>query len=294
MSSTTVADARSADNDGGVIRTLIPARLDRLPWSRFHTRVVTALGVAWILDGLEITFASNFAPNLQNQASLGLSSRAASDIASVYLVGQVIGALVFGRLSDRLGRKNLFVWTLGLYLVANGVAAFAPNLIWLDACRLVAGMGIGGEYAAINSAIDELIPSKHRGRVDIGVNGTYWAGAAIASLAGVYLLDPTHVGVNIGWRITLLIGPALGAVVWFVRRTLPESPRWLITHGRQEEAERNIAEIEHWVQDNGHELADVDDDKAIEIDPNRARPSLWQVTKILIAVYPSGRCWARR
>jgi MFS family permease len=286
MSSTTVADQHAASGNDGVIRTLIPARLDRLPWSRFHTRVVMALGVAWILDGLEITFASNFVPNLQDKASLGISTRAGSDIASVYLVGQVIGALVFGRLSDRLGRKNLFVYTLGLYLVANGVAAFSPNLLMLDACRLIAGMGIGGEYAAINSAIDELIPSKHRGRVDIGVNGTYWAGAAIASLAGVYLLDPSHVSVNLGWRITLLIGPALGATVWFVRRTLPESPRWLITHGREEEAERNTAEIEQWVRDNGHDLADVDDDKAIDIDPKHARPSLLEVTKVLIAVYP--------
>ncbi len=286
MSSTTTADTRSASDNDGAISTLIPARLDRLPWSRFHTRVISALGVAWILDGLEITFASNFAPNLQSKDSLGLSSRAASDIASVYLVGQVFGALIFGRLSDRLGRKNLFVYTLGLYLVANGVAAFAPGLIWLDVCRFIAGMGIGGEYAAINSAIDELIPSKHRGRVDIGINGTYWAGAAIASLAGVYLLDPNHVDVNLGWRITLLIGPALGATVWFVRRTLPESPRWLITHGRTDEAEHNIAEIEQWVRDNGHELPDVDEDKAIEIDPSRARASLWEVTKTLIAVYP--------
>ncbi|HVU60181.1 MAG TPA: MFS transporter [Mycobacteriales bacterium] len=272
--------------DGETVTTLIPARLDRLPWSRFHTRLVSALGVAWILDGLEITFASNFTTNLQSKASLHLSSRAASDVASWYLGGEVIGALLFGRLSDRLGRKNLFVYTLGLYLLANGLAAFSPDIYWLDACRVVAGMGIGGEYAAINSAIDELIPSKHRGRVDIAVNGTYWSGAAIASLAGVYLLNPSHVSDNLGWRITLLIGPALGAVVWFVRRTLPESPRWLITHGRGEEAERNVKEIEEWVRSNGHDLPDVDKDKAVEIDPSKARPSLWGVTRVLIAEYP--------
>ncbi|HEX3705686.1 MAG TPA: MFS transporter, partial [Mycobacteriales bacterium] len=270
----------------GTVTTLIPARLDRLPWSRFHTRLVTALGVAWILDGLEITFASNFTTNLQSKASLGLSSRAASDVASWYLGGEVIGALLFGRLSDRFGRKNLFVYTLGLYLVANGIAAFSMNIYWLDACRVLAGMGIGGEYAAINSAIDELIPSKHRGRVDIAVNGTYWSGAAIAALAGVYLLDPSHVSDNLGWRVTLLIGPALGGVVWFVRRTLPESPRWLITHGRAEEAERNVKEIEDWVRSNGHELADVDQSKEVEIDPSRSRPSLWGVTKVLLADYP--------
>jgi MFS family permease len=224
--------------------------------------------------------------NLTDKSSLHLSQRASADIASVYLVGEVVGALVFGRLSDRLGRKNLFVYTLGLYLVANGIAAFAFNLWWMDGFRFLAGMGIGGEYAAINSAVDELIPSKHRGRADILVNGTYWAGAAVAALAGVWLLDPAHVGIDLGWRISLLIGPALGIVVWWVRRTLPESPRWLITHGRVEEAERNIHEIERWVRDNGHQLPDIDDDKAVEIDPHRARPSLWQVVKVLVATYP--------
>ena len=272
---------------GRTIRTLIPARIDRLPWSRFHTRVITALGVAWILDGLEITFASNMAVNLTDQRTLGISTRASADIASVYLVGEVVGALLFGRLSDRLGRKNLFVYTLGLYLLANGIAAFAWNLWWLDTFRFVAGMGIGGEYAAINSAIDELIPSKNRGRADIFVNGTYWAGSAVAAFLGIFLLNPTHVPVNIGWRIALLIGPALGIVVWFVRRTLPESPRWLITHGRVEEAERNVKQIEDWVRSTGAELSEVDDSRAMEVDPNRARPTLWGVTKVLIATYPT-------
>jgi MFS family permease len=273
-------------HQGGVIRTLIPARIDRLPWSRFHTRVIASLGIAWVLDGLEITFASNMTTSLTDKASLGLSTRAASDIASVYLIGEVVGALVFGRLSDRLGRKNLFVYTLGLYLVANGIAAFSMNLWFMDAFRFIAGMGIGGEYAAINSAIDELIPSRHRGRADLLVNGTYWGGAALAAFGGIFLLNPTHVGVNLGWRIALLIGPALGAVVWIVRRTLPESPRWLITHGRTEEAERNVKQIEDWVRSNGHDLPDVPDNKAVGIDPDRARPSLLAVTKVLIAGYP--------
>jgi MFS family permease len=282
---TTATDA-AASNDNDVIRSTIPARIDRLPWSRFHTRVLAALGAAWILDGLEITFASNMVTNLTDKHTLHLSQRASADIASVYLVGEVVGALVFGRLSDKLGRKNLFVYTLGLYLVANGIAAFAFNLWSMDVFRFIAGMGIGGEYAAINSAIDELIPSKHRGRADILVNGTYWAGAAIAALAGVFLLDPSHVSVNLGWRISLLLGPALGVVVWLVRRALPESPRWLITHGRTEEAERNVANIEQWVRDNGHELPDVDEDKAIEIDPKRAHVSLLGVVKVLVATYP--------
>jgi MFS family permease len=276
----------STRTSGGLIRTLIPARIDRLPWSRFHTRVIAALGVAWILDGLEITFASNMTTNLTDPGTLHLSARAAADIASVYLVGEVVGALLFGRLSDRLGRKNLFVYTLGLYLLANGIAAASWNLWWMDIFRFVAGMGIGGEYAAINSAIDEVIPSKHRGRADILVNGTYWAGSALAAVIGIFLLNPAHIGIDLGWRISLLIGPALGIVVWFVRRTLPESPRWLITHGRADEAERNIAEIEEWVRSNGHDLPEVDDNKAMEIDPNLARPSLWAVTKVLIATYP--------
>jgi len=276
----------AAGQRSGSVRTLIPARIDRLPWSRFHTRVIAALGVAWVLDGLEITFAANMTQNLSDKGTLGLSTRAASDIASVYLVGEVVGALLFGRLSDRLGRKNLFVYTLGLYLLANGIAAASMNLWWMDVCRFIAGMGIGGEYAAINSAIDELIPSKHRGRADIFVNGTYWAGAALAGFGSIFLLDPSYVGIDLGWRMSLLIGPALGLVVWFVRRTLPESPRWLITHGREEEAERNVREIEAWVRDNGHELPEVDEDKAVEIDPNRARPSLWGVAKVLVATYP--------
>jgi MFS family permease len=281
-----VTDVKAGAPSHNVIRTLIPARIDRLPWSRFHTRVIVALGVAWILDGLEVTFASNMTTNLQQAGTLHLSSTTASEIATWYLVGEVIGALVFGRLSDRLGRRNLFVWTLGLYLVANGIAAAAWNIYWLDGFRVIAGMGIGGEYAAINSAIDEMIPSRHRGRVDIFVNGTYWAGAAIAAIVGIGLLNTSDVSVNLGWRFALLVGPALGVVVWFVRRTLPESPRWLITHGRQEEAERNIAEMEQRVRDAGHELPEVDEGRAVELDPSKRRASLLTVARVLFTTYP--------
>ena len=278
------AGAGFGDGTPRRIRTLVPARLDRLPWSGFHTRVLIALGAAWVLDGLEITFASNMTTNLTSSATLHLSQRATADIASVYLVGEVVGARVFGRRSDRLGRKNLFVVTLGLYLVANGIAAAAFNLWWLDGFRFLAGMGIGGEYAAINSAIDELIPSHHRGRADILVNGTYWAGAAIAAVAGIWLLNPHDIGVDLGWRLALLVGPALGAVVWFVRRTLPESPRWLITHGRVEEAERCLAQIE--AAAGADALPSVPDSRAIEVDPGRARLPLWQVASQLVANHP--------
>src|ERR1700751_5205903 len=175
------------------IRSLIPARSDRLPWSRFHTRLVIALGGAWVLDGLEITIASNVGPLLTQKSTLGLSARSVADIATWYLIGEVIGALVFGRLSDKLGRRNLFMVTLGVYLIGSGLTAATPAggkwFLFLYATRIVAGAGIGGEYAAINSAIDEMIPAKFRGRVDIAVNGTYWGGAILGTLATLYLLN---------------------------------------------------------------------------------------------------------
>ena len=220
----------------GVVRSLIPARIDRLPWSRFHTRMVVALGVAWILDGLEITVASSVTDVLTHPETLALSSTAAGLVASVYLAGEVVGALFFGRLSDKLGRRNLFMITLGVYLVGSGLTALTlgngPFWIgYLYLTRFIAGMGIGGEYAAINSAIDELIPSRYRGRVDIMVNGTYWAGAVLGTLGSLIFLNV--VSLSLGWRLAFLIGPVLGIVILFVRRHLPESPRWQVMNGRE-------------------------------------------------------------
>src|SRR6202046_3411171 len=193
------------------IRSLIPARIDRLPWSRFHTRLVTALGVAWILDGLEITIASNVSPDLTEKATLHLSVAGAADIATWYLIGEAIGALFFGRLSDKLGRKNLFMVTLGVYLIGSGLTAATTAggkwFIFLYATRIVAGMGIGGEYAAINSAIDEMIPAKYRGRVDLAVNGTCWAGAFLGTLATLFILN--HISAGLGWRLGFLPGPGV-------------------------------------------------------------------------------------
>src|ERR1700757_1995168 len=175
------------------IRSLIPARMDGWPWSRFHTRLVMALGVAWVLDGLEITIASNVGPDLTLRHTLNMSAGAVSDIAWWYLIGEVIGALFFGRLSDKLGRKNLFMITLGVYLIGSGLTAATPSgghwFIFLYATRIVAGMGIGGEYAAINSAIDQIIPARYRGQVDIAVNGTYWGGAIIGTIVTLALLN---------------------------------------------------------------------------------------------------------
>src|SRR3984885_5565925 len=218
MATTSAATTASSPH----IRSLIPARIDRLPWSRFHTRLVTALGVAWILDGLEITIASNVGPDLTQKATLHMSTSGVADIATWYLIGEVIGALFFGRLSDKLGRKNLFVITLGVYLIGSGLTAATPgggSWIWfLYATRIIAGMGIGGEYAAINSAIDEMIPAKYRGRIDLAVNGTYWGGALIGTVVTLWVLN--HVAAEWGWRIAYLVRPLLALCIIFVRRNL--------------------------------------------------------------------------
>src|SRR3954447_2953631 len=256
----------STSSTGGVIRSLIPARIDRLSWAPFHTRMVIALGTAWVLDGLEITIASAVGAVLNKQETLGLSSTQVGAIATVYLLGEVFGALLFGRLSDALGRKNLFVVTLGVYLAGNALTALTwgndvAGLAFLYLSRFIAGAGIGGEYAAINSAIDEMMPAKYRGRVDIAVNGTYWGGAILGTLGTFVLLH--HMPLNIGWRLGFLLDPILGALIWNLRRHLPESPRWLIMHGREPEAEENIAIIEREVQSSGQKLAPVDESQAI-------------------------------
>jgi MFS family permease len=251
------------------IRSLIPARIDRLPWSRFHTRMVVALGVAWVLDGLEITIASNVGPDLTMNNTLHMSASSVADIATWYLIGEVIGALFFGQLSDKLGRKNLFLVTLGVYLVGSGLTAATPKggywFIFLYATRVIAGMGIGGEYAAINSAIDEMIPARYRGRVDIAVNGTYWAGAFLGTIVTLYALN--HITSTLGWRVAYLVGPVLALVIIFVRRHLPESPRWQIMHGKEKEAEASIAEIEADVAATRGEAPPVDPSRELVIRP---------------------------
>ena len=234
--------------------------------------MVAGLGAAWILDGLQITIASSVTGALQSQETLGMTSSQIGLIASVYLVGQVVGALYFGRLSDKLGRKRLLVFTLLLYLLGTGAAAFVTGhhtgwLVFFYATRFVAGMGIGGQYAAINSAIDEMMPSKYRGRVDIWINGSYWAGAILGSFASLIFLNAF--AVNVGWRLAFLMGPVLAIVVLVVARTLPESPRWLMTHGRMEEAEAELAKIEAAVQSSGQALEPVDDSKALELTPEK-------------------------
>ena len=274
MATTTTADSGRSNRDQepqGSIRSLIPARLDRLGWSRFHTHLVIALGVAWVLDGLEITIASNAEGLISQKQALDLSSsEVAFAVGTVYLLGEVVGALFFGRMSDKFGRRNLFMITLGVYLFGGVLTALTFGhshgwSYWVWASRFIAGMGIGGEYAAINSAIDELIPAKYRGRVDIAVNGTYWGGALIATLFFIFVIN--HLPVSYSWRVAFLVGPALGFVILFVRKNLPESPRWLLMHGREQEAEAAVAEIERLTEHGGGVLGPVDESKAIEITP---------------------------
>ena len=270
----------------GPVRSLVPRRMDRLPWTRFHWQVIIGLGVSWILDGLEIQIASTVGTVLTDRQTLHLTTGDVGTLGSVYLFGEVVGALLFGRITDMIGRKKMFMVCLGLYLVASGLGGFSFNLYSLLVCRFLAGMGIGGEYTAINSAIDELIPSRYRGRVDIAVNGTYWAGAMIGALSSIFLLNPHLLPVNIGWRIGFFIGPVLGLVIIFVRRSIPESPRWLMTHGREEEAEKIVDEIEERVRREGVQLDPVSESKALEIHPTDS-VSYVQIAKTMLRQYPS-------
>lgn len=224
--------------------TEVPARLDRLPWTRFHGLVVAALGITWILDGLEVTLAGSVAAALQESPRLHLTAQQVGLTGSAYLVGAVLGALYFGQLTDRLGRKRLFNVTLGVYLAATALTALAWDFDSFAVFRFFTGAGIGGEYAAINSAIQELTPARLRGRLDLAINGSFWVGAALGAAGSVWLLDPALLPPDVGWRLAFGTGAALGLVVLYLRRFLPESPRWLMTHGRIAEAEEVVAAIE--------------------------------------------------
>jgi MFS family permease len=253
------------------IRSTIPARLDRLRWSPFHTRLVLGLGTAWVLDGLSVTIASSVSSKLTQPNTLNLTTTQAASIGTVYLIGEVVGALVFGRLSDQLGRRNLFMWTLAIYLFGTGLTALTPRgtgwIVYLFATRFIAGTGIGGEYSAINSAIDEMMPARYRGRTDIWINGTYWLGAILGTFASFLLLNSLRPAE--GWRVAFLVGPALAVVIIFVRRNLPESPRWLIAHGRVEEAEEQMRRIEEVAMRDGQHLEPIPESAAIVIKPEK-------------------------
>jgi MFS family permease len=227
-----------------IVETDIPARLDRLPWGRFHSLVVAALGVTWILDGLEVTLAGSLSGALKDSPVLRFSNTDIGLAASAYLAGAVLGALFLGWLTDRLGRKKLFFITLAVYLVATAATATSWNIASYALFRFLTGAGIGGEYAAINSTIQELIPARVRGWSDLVINGSFWVGAAFGALGSLVVLDPHVIHPEVGWRLAFLIGASLALVIFFMRLWIPESPRWLMTHGRAQEAERVIASIE--------------------------------------------------
>jgi MFS family permease len=262
----------------------IPARLDRLPWSRWHWLIIAGLGTVWILDGLEVTIVGAIASRLEEKDALALSASQVGFAATLYVIGACVGALFFGRLTDKFGRKRLFIVTLGVYLVATVATAFAPSFLWFGICRFFTGSGIGGEYAAINSAIDELIPARVRGATDLMINGSYWIGTAVGAALSLVLLDKSIFGADLGWRLAFGIGAVLGVAIMLVRRTVPESPRWLTIHGRDEEAEEIVRDIERQVEEStGEQLKPVD--KTIKIN-QRESIGFGVIAKTVFKVYP--------
>lgn len=227
-----------------IIETDIPARLDALTWSRFHTRVIAALGITWILDGLEVTLAGALSGALKHSPSMQFSNVDVGIANSAYLAGAVLGAIGFGWLTDRIGRRKLFFVTLALYLLATAATAVSWSVTSYAFFRFLTGAGIGGEYTAINSTIQELVPARYRGWTDLIVNGSFWIGAAIGAVSAIVLLDPAVIDPDLGWRLAFLTGAVLGLIVLVMRLWIPESPRWLMIHGQPEEAEKIVAEIE--------------------------------------------------
>jgi MFS family permease len=271
----------------GRITTDVPARLDRLPWARFHWMIVTGLGLVWILDGLEVTIVGSLSDVLKDpEFGLGLSSSQIGLAGAIYVAGACIGALFFGQLTDRMGRKKLFMITLGVYTVATALTALSMNPMWYFACRFLTGAGIGGEYAAINSAIDELIPAKFRGRIDIAINGSFWVGAGLGALVTVPLLDPTIVSnQEIGWRFAFGLGVVLALAILWIRKNVPESPRWLFIHGREDNADEIVREIEGNVESSTDQpLEDVSDD-TITIRQRKVIP-FTMIAKTVFTLYP--------
>jgi MFS family permease len=273
---------RVVSHANAIIETDIPARLDRLPWSRFHTLVVVALGITWILDGLEVTLAGSITGALEQSPVLHFSEAEIGLVSTAYLVGAVSGAFLFGYLTDRLGRKKLFMVTLGVYLVATAATAFSWDFASFALFRALTGAGIGGEYAAINSAIQELVPARFRGRTDLAINGSFWLGAALGALGAVLFLKPGVLPPDWGWRAAFGIGAVLGLVILVLRRWIPESPRWLMLHNRLEEAEAVIGDIEKRVE--GHSLPPAKDKIRLAVS---SRNSMVEMVLAVIREYPS-------
>jgi MFS family permease len=267
------------------VTTQVPARLDRLPWSRWHWLLVAGLGTVWILDGLEVTIVGSVAAMWEEPGSgLALSASQVGIAGAAYVLGACVGALFFGQLTDRFGRKRLFMATLAVYLVATVLTAFAMNPVYLYVMRFLTGTGIGGEYAAINSAIDELIPAKFRGRVDVAINGSFWVGATVGAVLSIPLLDTSLFPVDIGWRVAFGLGAVLGLAILIIRRHVPESPRWLFIHGREDEAEQIVGEIERQVRDStGRELPEPQESITIR---QRRSIGFGTIARTVFRLYP--------
>ncbi|WP_131097208.1 MFS transporter [Streptomonospora litoralis] len=268
------------------VTTDIPARLDRLPWQRWHWLILIGLGSVWILDGLEVTIVGAVGSRITEEASgLGITEGQVGLAASIYVVGACLGALYFGHLTERYGRRKIFLVTLGVYLVATVLTAFSGNALWFYACRFFTGFGIGGEYAAINSAIDEMVPARLRGRIALIVNGSYWLGAAAGAAMAYPLLKPEVLPEFLGWRLLFAVGGVLGLIILVVRRIVPESPRWLIIHGREEEAERVVRGIEEEVEREANRSELPEPQSTLELE-QRTRTTFRELARTIVATYP--------
>ena len=247
------------------IETRVPARLDALQWGRFHTLVIAALGITWILDGLEVTFAGLISGALKADKALHFTDAQIGLGNSFYLAGAVLGALGFGWATDRLGRRKLFFFTLGLYLVATAATSFSWNIWSYATFRFLTGCGIGGEYSAVNSTIQEFIPARYRGRTDLAINGSFWIGGAIGAAASLVFLDPAIIPAQYGWRLVFFVGSFLSIGIIFLRTFIPESPRWLVIHGHEKEAEAVAGDIEKHMKEHGGTVPPQDQLKPMTI-----------------------------
>jgi MFS family permease len=283
VAAATKQEARPGSQYGQTVETDIPGRLDRLPWTAFHTRVILALGITWVLDGLEVTLTGALAGAFKASPVLHFTNTEVGLVSSAYLAGAVVGAIFFGWLTDRLGRKKLFFITLGVYLIATAATALSQGLLSFAIFRFLNGAGIGGEYTAINSAIQEIVPARFRGWSGLVVNGSFWIGAAFGAVGSIVLLDPAVIDPEKGWRLAFFIGAALGLVIFFMRFWVPESPRWLVTHGRAREAETALEKIEEGVRSHGYALGPYEGTR-LSLRARRYTP-LSEVIRTLFDVY---------
>lgn len=274
---------QETDETQDTVETKVPARLDRLPFGRFHLHVIIALGITWILDGLEVTLAGSMAGALKASPYLHMTDRDVGLAGSAYLVGAVLGALVFGWATDRLGRKLLFFVTLGLYIVSAAATAASWDFASFCVFRFLTGAGIGGEYSAVNSTIQELIPARFRGQTDIAINGSFWIGGGLGAAGSIVLLDPAYINVEFGWRLAFLIGATLGLFILLLRASIPESPRWLVIHGKEKEAEKIASDIEALFEKRGAKLKDPSKLKPMKIKPRKYTPLKEVFTTLFVA-----------